>query len=140
MVVGTTIGTAKNRLIEMRSADVKGGRKLKLQFSYDYVGRRTTKRVTETLDGKEPTTSHQHFLYDGWNLVAELDTTGRAVRTHLWGLDLSGTPQGAGGVGGLIPPPISPPTKPSSFPSTATVNVVGELDCSTGKNCRPDKL
>jgi RHS repeat-associated protein len=45
-----------------------------------------------------------------WNLIAELantETTGRrlpatVLRSYLWGLDLSGSMQGAGGVGGLL--------------------------------------
>jgi RHS repeat-associated protein len=45
----------------------------------------------------------QKFLYDGWNLVAELNATNNTVvRSHVWGLDLSGSLQGAGGVGGLL--------------------------------------
>jgi RHS repeat-associated protein len=44
------------------------------------------------------------YVYDGWNLVAKQNAnSGNArVRTYTWGLDLSGTPQGAGGVGGLL--------------------------------------
>ena len=42
------------------------------------------------------------LLYDGWNRIAEYGgTTGAThLATYLWGLDLSGSPQGAGGVGG----------------------------------------
>jgi RHS repeat-associated protein len=52
----------------------------------------------------------QVFVYCGWNLSAEFDagsakaigsTTGPR-RTYTWGLDLSGSIQGAGGVGGLL--------------------------------------
>ena len=53
------------------------------------------------------------FLYDlpsgasaeggGWNLLAQLNATNKnAIQTCLWGLDLSGSLQGAGGVGGLL--------------------------------------
>jgi RHS repeat-associated protein len=44
------------------------------------------------------------LLYDGWNLIAELDagSSNDRVRTYIWGTDLSGSLQGAGGVGGLI--------------------------------------
>ena len=47
---------------------------------------------------------HCKFLYDGFNLVGEFDdNSGIApIRTYTWGLDLSGTIQGAGGVGGLV--------------------------------------
>ena len=127
------VRASQNRLIEMRSADVKGGRHLKLEFSYDHLGRRTTKRVTETIDGQHPTASHQHFVYDGWNLVAELDTTGRAHRTHLWGLDLSGTPQGAGGVGGLISTANATNDTAVFISFDGNGNVTGELESDFGR-------
>jgi RHS repeat-associated protein len=45
------------------------------------------------------------YFYDGWNLVLEtVAHTGGSVDRieYVWGLDLSGTSQGAGGVGGLL--------------------------------------
>ena len=123
----------ENRLIEMRSADIKGGRHLKLEFSYDHLGRRISKRVTETFDGHQPTATLRHFLYDGWNLVAELDTTGRALRTHLWGLDLSGTPQGAGGVGGLISTTNTTTDQAVFISFDGNGNVTGELESDLGR-------
>ncbi|MGK0187584.1 MAG: hypothetical protein ACI9R3_003372 [Verrucomicrobiales bacterium] len=44
------------------------------------------------------------FVYDGWNLVAELNarSSDALLRSYIWGLDTSGTFQGAGGVGGLL--------------------------------------
>jgi len=46
------------------------------------------------------------YLYDGWNVVAEYTDNGEdplaLSRTYTWGTDLSGTLQGAGGVGGLL--------------------------------------
>jgi len=42
------------------------------------------------------------FVYDGWNLVAIRDTNGVLYESFHWGLDLSGSEQGAGGAGGLI--------------------------------------
>ena len=45
------------------------------------------------------------FLYDSWNLIAEYDATSGSNdldKTYTWGLDLSLSPQGAGGVGGLL--------------------------------------
>jgi RHS repeat-associated protein len=72
-----------------------------LEFEYDWQGRRIKKKVTNL----ETSTVLQDnkFLYDGWNLVAELNATNNAViRCYMWGLDLSGSIQGAGGVGGLL--------------------------------------
>ena len=44
------------------------------------------------------------FLYDGWNVIREVKCQNSGVSTnyYTWGLDLSGTMQGAGGVGGLL--------------------------------------
>lgn len=43
------------------------------------------------------------FFYDGWNLLYELDLLSTAPsRRYVWGLDLSQSLQGAGGVGGLL--------------------------------------
>src|SRR5208282_45494 len=42
------------------------------------------------------------FLYDGWNLIAELNPASSLVRSYMWGTDLSGSMQAAGGVGGLL--------------------------------------
>ncbi|MBL9153987.1 MAG: RHS repeat-associated core domain-containing protein [Verrucomicrobiales bacterium] len=44
----------------------------------------------------------ERTVYDEWNPVAQIDAAGQVVQRHLWGTDLSGTPQGAGGVGGLL--------------------------------------
>jgi RHS repeat-associated protein len=47
--------------------------------------------------------SYEHkFLYDGWNLVAILDDSNTMLYGFQWGTDLSGSLQGAGGVGGLV--------------------------------------
>ncbi len=42
------------------------------------------------------------YVWDGWNLLAELDASGVPLRKYAWGLDLSGSEQGAGGIGGLL--------------------------------------
>lgn len=71
-------------------------------YLYDAIGR----RVMKTLGG-----TRTYAVYDGWNLMAEYTGsvhTGGAPpgpsleRTYAWGLDLSRSAQGAGGVGGLL--------------------------------------
>ena len=61
-------------------------------YLYDSQSRRIAKTVggTTTL-----------YLYDGWNSIAEYSGT-TLSKTRLWGIDLSGGQQGAGGVGGLL--------------------------------------
>jgi RHS repeat-associated protein len=42
------------------------------------------------------------FAYDAWNLLAVLSSPSSVLQSFMWGLDLSGSIQGAGGVGGLL--------------------------------------
>jgi RHS repeat-associated protein len=46
--------------------------------------------------------SRYYFVWDGWNLSMELDGDMTPIRSYGWGLDLSRSEQGAGGVGGLL--------------------------------------
>jgi RHS repeat-associated protein len=92
---------AENRLVKM-AARVSAGPQISLQFDYDWQGRRIRKRVWGNTGWSGTSTNDQRFVYDAWNLRAELDSGNSPLRTYLWGLDLSGTPQGAGGVGGLL--------------------------------------
>ena len=98
---------AENRLVGMESIpSVPAAAKQKLQFAYDWMNRRISKQVFSwnAANGTYQTvaTTQSRFVYDGWNLIAELDAGNAVTRSYLWGLDLSATPQGAGGVGGLI--------------------------------------
>jgi RHS repeat-associated protein len=95
---------AENRLVSMESlTNTPAASKRRLTFGYDHQGRRITKSV-ETWNGATWTIIvSNRFLFDGWNLIAELNATNNAViRSYLWGLDVSGTIRGAGGVGGLM--------------------------------------
>jgi RHS repeat-associated protein len=77
---------AENRLI---SASVNG---TITTYLYDSGSR----RIAQTT-GSATTV----YVYDAWNPVAEYAGTTLA-KTYTWGLDLSGSLQGAGGVGGLL--------------------------------------
>jgi hypothetical protein len=74
---------------------------LRMLFDYDASGRRIRSRTEEYVSSGWVPVSEVRYLYDGWNLVAELDDMG-ITRSMTWGPDLSGTEQGAGGVGGLL--------------------------------------
>ena len=65
-------------------------------YDYDAFDRRVRKVTPE---------AETTFVYDGWNLVLEevAHTNGAVDRIeYVWGKDLSGTLDGAGGVGGLL--------------------------------------
>lgn len=98
---------AENRLIAMEtqaSAYSIGTPRQRLEFKYDYLGRRVQKRVLNYSAPGWSLASERRYLYDGWNVVAEYDTTSGAslVAHHVWGIDLSGNLQDAGGVGSLV--------------------------------------
>ena len=106
---------AENRLKAMQTlpaAADAGVPAQRLEFAYDAQSRRIRKAVyqLETLN-LEPETwvlkQDLRYLYDGWNVVAEFNLKPETsnlelVRSYAWGIDLSGTEQGAGGVGGLL--------------------------------------
>jgi RHS repeat-associated protein len=81
------------------------------------------------------------YLYDGWNCIAEYqgDTGVSHVlkKTRLWGTDLSGSMQGAGGVGGMLsessPITSNPITFNSSYPTYDGNGNVSEYFDSTGQ-------
>ena len=63
---------------------------------YDALGRRVVKRT--------PDATHM-FVYDGWLLVVERVERGNGQLDQIdywWGKDISGTLDGAGGIGGLL--------------------------------------
>ncbi len=72
-----------------------------LTFEYDYQGRRIGKQLWFNLTGSGAPATALKFLYDGWNQVALLSGS-TLQQSFMWGLDLSGSEQGAGGVGGLL--------------------------------------
>ena len=74
----------------------------KLLFGYDYQSRRVSKVVSNFNGSTWSAITNLRSVYDGWNLVAELDATNGLVRSYVWGADLSRTPQGSGGIGGLL--------------------------------------
>jgi len=80
-----------------------------LQFTYDYMGRRFSKKVLEKKNQKWIPKETRYFIYDTWNLIKEdiiqsnnpkPETTNSKL--YAWGLDLSQSLQSAGGVGGLL--------------------------------------
>ena len=87
----------ENRLIGM-TVNTNVGPQYQLTFAYDAKGRRIQKIVAT--NGVALSTNN--FLYDGWNLIAETRPNNSLIRSYVWGTDLSGTSQGAGGVGGLL--------------------------------------
>ncbi len=94
---------AENRLVRMESSRAAPPpSKLKLEFAYDAKGRRIQKLVSTNNGSGYVAQYTNRFVYDGWNLVGVLSPSSSLLSSFVWGLDLSGSIQGAGGVGGLI--------------------------------------
>ncbi len=68
------------------------------------MGRRVQKTVSSYGGGAWTQDKEILFVYDGWNLIEEITDDGStpSSRYMVWGLDLSQSLQGAGGIGGLI--------------------------------------
>lgn len=82
-----------------------------LHFGYDWQGRRISKTVSNFSGSAWSKVLDEKYLYDGWNQLASLNASNIAlVRAFLWGSDLSGSIQGAGGVGGLLAVKINGPS------------------------------
>ena len=88
----------ENRLIAATNATEA------VSYAYDYQGR----MIEKTTDS--PTT---RYLWDGFNTIAETNANG--TRRNVWGLDLSQTQQGAGGVGGLLAVSVAGGADPGIF-------------------------
>ncbi len=95
---------SENRLLSVTPGSPALGDK-SLVHTYDGQHRRVTRTVREWTASGWLSTSITHFIYDGWNVIEEYElttTTSTLVRSLTWGTDLSGSLQGAGGVGGLL--------------------------------------
>jgi RHS repeat-associated protein len=97
---------AENRLVLIEQVGLTTGAKKQLNV-YDGQSRRVRKQVFTYAAGSWSLTTDEKFIYDGWNVVAKLlwnpsTSTFDLNSTYTWGTDLSGSLQGAGGVGGLL--------------------------------------
>jgi RHS repeat-associated protein len=106
----------------------------RLEFAYDAVGRRVEKKVyvwnlTTVSYGL---VSDRRFVYDGWNLAVEYDLlASNQQRSYVWGMDLSGSLGGAGGVGGLLAASSSTATAYAAYDGNGNVTFLA--DATTGQ-------
>jgi RHS repeat-associated protein len=103
---------AENRLIRVTKPDGT-----EVRYTYDGESRRIMREVYKNSTLQSAT----RYLYDGWNVIAEFDALFSGLRplfSYTWGLDLSGSLQDAGGVGGLL----------SKTDHTSTLNLIYTYD------------
>ncbi len=110
---------AEDQLVSVTSSSLTNGA-IRVLNTYDYRHRRTSKTVQRLYSTIAPppsppigveewqTFETRTFVYDDWNLIHETiytidgSTTNTTEVQYFWGLDLSDSLQGAGGVGGLL--------------------------------------
>lgn len=86
---------AENRLIRIELAATPQDGSKRVEFAYDYMGRRVEKRLLTWDAAAQPPdwvlTQHRKFVWDGWLLLLELNgLSGDAlVKEYTWGQDLS---------------------------------------------------
>ena len=91
----------ENRLIKAVELIAPTNRQpYEVNYAYDHQGRMVWKQITTA--GAPPKTIT--YAWDDYNIIAEHTTEASTTKTtyNTWGLDLSVTLQGAGGVGGLL--------------------------------------
>jgi len=94
---------AENRAISFASlATSPLASQRKVDCTYDFQGRRVQKIVSTNNGVVWIPVSTNKFIYDGWNLAGIFDGNNNLLNSFTWGSDLSGSLQGAGGVGGLL--------------------------------------
>jgi RHS repeat-associated protein len=108
----------ENRLIRSEPGGIATNGAVLVENNYDYQNRRfkkTVKRLSGRgagypMDPSQPGSWNvietRKYIWDTWNIAAEIvidDSAGTTnINYNTWGLDLSGSIQGAGGVGGLL--------------------------------------
>jgi hypothetical protein len=126
---------AENRLVKL-SPSTTLGPQISLAFEYDWQGRRIHKQVWANTNWTGTPTNDVKFVYDGWNLIGILNSSFTLQTSFVWGSDLSGSAQGAGGVGGLLFICDQPSAIGYSAPAyDGNGNVMALVSMSGGTNC-----
>lgn len=71
-------------------------------FAYDGLARKRIEQDFAWNGGAWTETNEVHYIYDGNLVLQERDANNEPLTTYTRGIDLSGTLQGAGGIGGLL--------------------------------------
>jgi len=135
----TYVWDAENRLTTQETtatAAARGVPRRKLVYGYDWMGRRVSKVVSNWTGSAWALATAQRYVYDGWKVVAILDGGSSAlVASFVWGNDLSGTREGAGGIGGLLAMTVHSGTNAGTYfyAYDGNGNVVGLVNAATGQ-------
>ena len=129
---------AENRLLQVESrSDVPSLSCQKVVWEYDALGRRIRQITSDGSSGTWQVTEDLKFISDamlfGRHIVELSVANNTMVRSYVWGLDLSGTIDGAGGVGGLLwVSNFQSPIGPHFAAYDGNGNVVALVSAATG--------
>lgn len=87
----------ENRMIQAVKTD-----DTKIEFKYDFMGRRFEKKKYSWVSSAWQLDSTEKYVWNGYNIVAIYNASTTLQKTMLYGLDINGGLQTAGGVGGLV--------------------------------------
>jgi RHS repeat-associated protein len=87
---------------ENQLTNVSVAEQWKSEFIYDGLGRRRVAKDYAWQGGQWVKTNEVRYVYDGMLAIQERDTNNNPLVTYTRGLDLCGTRQRAGGIGGLL--------------------------------------
>jgi len=108
-------------------------------YGYDGMSRKVRSRDYVYSNSTWQLTADRVFVYDGWNPVVELTNQSSTLpsfhlsKSYVWGMDMSGTLSGAGGVGGLLSATTHcSPLTTHWFAYNGNGDVVCTINCADG--------
>ncbi len=108
------------------------------QFAYDAEGVGGFARNFKWESGSWVQTNEVHYIYDGTVVVQERDINNLPVTTYTRGKDLSGSLQGAGGIGGMLamsqPSTVSP--KHYYYHADGNGNITALVNAQADRRCQ----
>ncbi len=126
---------AENRLVSVTPLAPTSGA-WRVRNGYDCSSRRAWRAADVWDGGAWVGVETNRYVYDGWRVVAETSegVSGTTTNTYAWGLDLSGTLEGAGGIGGLLFGRFGGTGTPMTvaYAYDGAGNVIGLADPATG--------
>ena len=127
---------AENRLISATTrADLPASvPRIRVEYTYDHQSRRIASATAVRTNGTWQATESRAFIYDGWNVVQEaINHQPSTTNYYTWGLDLSGSVQGAGGIGGLLYASLDGTTAYYCYDANGSARYVGQLVSPDGE-------
>ena len=95
----------ENRMLSVQPDSPTNG-DIRVEYTYDAGSRRVKAVDYARVRGLWSVVRSRFFIYDAWNVLEEHHYDGAdqliGARYYTWGSDLSGSMQGAGGIGGLL--------------------------------------